>query len=943
DFERDEGIYGALRRAEDGEYEQGFQALLSLSTKASHVLQRLRAAKDCYRKDVQEMPNFGTAALEVSEASALNPDDQNLSSLFDWLDELDNAETSYCQGYTDQACVQAQKVVQALAELPQRPAYLEDAYSAAQDLSRKVARQLVAEKRRIEDPDDAKTILEGVVSEFPYASEWSQLTLVDIEETIARRTRLLEEAREAYNAGKFNQAKSLAVEAYSLGRAVAHVGSSITTLFDDVCEFARAQNQQSAWQAAYEGARDIVAMEPPERLCRTMDIIGKRAWAGMQYVSLVPVNNIISAVWQATENRKKRLSEDYSTKAQEAGWRSDAQNALNPMYFYQRCEFAAEGASSDTFSIHGLAYRREAESEDAHAQKVPLVGFDIARIGDTFAFWTFGTEGRQYARVSEEYFNVVEVTRDSIVFRCESKEEYDEAQKSIKTHPGFIQRADDVALRRQKERMGELMERLSASLGTEHPTSGTYPFSDISFTDSLLGIQRTHPHKASDIPGGYKMLDPRIAADVAQCAACAQAMSLLNPVTLIQGPPGTGKTSVSAEIANYYRSIAKRVLIVSPSHAGIDNLGMVFLKHGVPFVRVGSRGDKVSTKKITTPNGSVLTVSDIWTERKSILRDLCAGYQKEAKGFIVMGTNNGFLNDAHLARRLGVEEWFSAFDVVIIDEAARATVAETLVPIALARQKLVLVGDHKQLPATGFKEDSVALVKEEVELGLRLTGMPEVREIFRRDHLNGYRISLMYRAFSMAEKNEAEMDVHTLLVNRRTVPFLVEVVNLFYRDQEGKPILLTRDWNNPQKEQRTKYTFKLFDVKGVQAPAGTSFYNPVEIEVCWREIEEILNRRSGSAYLYDPEHITFISPYLAQVEEAYIALRARTLLDMIEDRKLPKTGLSSQDRAVLQAALRVPLSQMPRDQNRRFLENFINQPAAGSVERFLQYLKYDLR
>lgn len=55
------------------------------------------------------------------------------------------------------------------------------------------------------------------------------------------------------------------------------------------------------------------------------------------------------------------------------------------------------------------------------------------------------------------------------------------------------------------------------------------------------------------------------------------------------------------------------------------------------------------------------------------------------------------------------------FDVAIIDEASRATVPETLVPMSRAK-KTILVGDHKQLPPTIKYEVAAACEENEFEL-----------------------------------------------------------------------------------------------------------------------------------------------------------------------------------------------------------------------------------
>lgn len=38
------------------------------------------------------------------------------------------------------------------------------------------------------------------------------------------------------------------------------------------------------------------------------------------------------------------------------------------------------------------------------------------------------------------------------------------------------------------------------------------------------------------------------------------------------------------------------------------------------------------------------------------------------------------------------------YDTVIIDEAARATPSDLLIPMSLARNRIILVGDQRQLP-----------------------------------------------------------------------------------------------------------------------------------------------------------------------------------------------------------------------------------------------------
>lgn len=227
-----------------------------------------------------------------------------------------------------------------------------------------------------------------------------------------------------------------------------------------------------------------------------------------------------------------------------------------------------------------------------------------------------------------------------------------------------------------------------------------------------------------------------------------------NDIFLIQGPPGTGKTSVIVEIIKQlviHRN--ERVLVCSQAHSAVKNIydrlantddririGFLdeeetmipdcleehptFLKNNILLLNKLKKCNKVeeiqdlcdgfeyesSARDIFKKEHKhimdyhSLEIAEDTSDWITILSDLRKGLtelEKNAAEFnnarhfqglnVVMGTCIGIgLNTA--LQRSGVK-----FDTVIIDEAGKANLSETTVPMQLGR-KYILVGDNRQLP-----------------------------------------------------------------------------------------------------------------------------------------------------------------------------------------------------------------------------------------------------
>lgn len=147
---------------------------------------------------------------------------------------------------------------------------------------------------------------------------------------------------------------------------------------------------------------------------------------------------------------------------------------------------------------------------------------------------------------------------------------------------------------------------------------------------------------------------------------------------LIHGPPGTGKTTVITDIVLNLVSQGKKILICSWMNVAVDNILYKIIKSGEvdkdSIVRIGAGTYKVSE------NVQRILYSDASRSGSFTHQDT-----------MVVGST---LASAYQSTSLIPED---LFDVVIVDEAGASTITQTLLALVLGK-KIILVGDHYQLP-----------------------------------------------------------------------------------------------------------------------------------------------------------------------------------------------------------------------------------------------------
>lgn len=149
-----------------------------------------------------------------------------------------------------------------------------------------------------------------------------------------------------------------------------------------------------------------------------------------------------------------------------------------------------------------------------------------------------------------------------------------------------------------------------------------------------------------------------------------------NPFVLIHGPPGTGKTRTLIEITQRLIEEGNRVLACAHSNQATDNLLVGSSTPEMPDIdslHYETFGGMVKMARVGSGSKSKV-VNDRYADRNPDKANVVGATMSAAATF----------DD-------------DEFDVAIVDEASQASIPATLIPFSKA-EKIVLAGDHKQLP-----------------------------------------------------------------------------------------------------------------------------------------------------------------------------------------------------------------------------------------------------
>ena len=336
-------------------------------------------------------------------------------------------------------------------------------------------------------------------------------------------------------------------------------------------------------------------------------------------------------------------------------------------------------------------------------------------------------------------------------------------------------------------------------------------------------------------------------------------------VAIIHGPPGTGKTTTLAELIYQAVQRGEKVLACAASNTAVDNLLERLVAMMPHVLRVGHPARVFESLRGHTLDGLVEQDpgKDVIIEMRREVKDLMQAASRDFRGRDGHRRRREIISEANDLRGqirgfersiirgvvdradvvcttttidddlLGDRE----FDTVVIDEACQCTLP-SIWQAVLRADRLVLAGDHQQLPPTILSDEaSKAGMKE--SLMQRLVNR-DGEEIFRRLKVQ-YRMHESIMRFSSEHFYDGDLVADASVRSHR----LCDLPDVELNDETSK-------------------TLTFIDTAGAEfdeelEPDGESKRNPKEANLIVRLVRELMD-----AGVRD-DQIAVIAPYAAQV------------------------------------------------------------------------------
>lgn len=270
-------------------------------------------------------------------------------------------------------------------------------------------------------------------------------------------------------------------------------------------------------------------------------------------------------------------------------------------------------------------------------------------------------------------------------------------------------------------------------------------------------------------------------------------------ITIVHGPPGTGKTTTLIEAIGQLVKAGEKVLVSAPSNTAVDNIAKGLIQQGIKLLRVGNTSKVDETIFAHTPEGRLANSKQqkeikqlkiraeefrkmalkykrsfgkaereqrnlLFKEVKNIRTEIkkLQAYNEEKlfeEASVIAGTPIG-LYDAKISQ-------FN-FNTVVIDEAGQCIepLAWCIFPLA---EKIVLAGDHWQLPPTVLSNEAAKLGFNKSILETAITKVSAVfllnTQYRMREAIAGFSSNYFYNSLLLTAAHLQNTGIHITFID----------------------------------------------------------------------------------------------------------------------------------------------------------------------------------
>lgn len=336
-------------------------------------------------------------------------------------------------------------------------------------------------------------------------------------------------------------------------------------------------------------------------------------------------------------------------------------------------------------------------------------------------------------------------------------------------------------------------------------------------------------------------------------------------IAIIHGPPGTGKTTTVVELIRQAVARGERVLACAPSNTAVDNMLERLAATRTNVIRIGHPARVAAPLRDFTLDALVeghelmRVARNLYREadqlqRKSTRftraapeygakrqqRDEARELRREARALEQQAVDGIFDQAEVVCATTTFDESIigdDIFDLVVIDEAAQSTEPGCWIPL-LRADRIVLAGDHLQLPPTVLSKEAAA---EGFETSLLERMVGAYGNAVNRRLTVQYRMHEQIMRFSSDTFYDGQLIADASVRHHRLVdlPYIAETPltaePVTFIDTAGK------GWEEQLEEE------------------GESKFNPSEGALVLHKVQNLCD--AGLA----PQDIAVIAPYAAQV------------------------------------------------------------------------------